>query len=413
MTRYVIVGGGPAGVSAATAIRSKDADGSLVILDRDQDIPYYRTELDTYIAGTTPEAELPLHPEPFYRDQRIDLRLRTVVARLRPAERAVDLDDGSSVEYDALLLAPGSRPLRGPWPGAAVPGVMTVRTWDDAREVIRRLGETSQPVVVVGGGVLGLILAEGIHQRGKRVTLLERERTLWAPLLDDDASGLVRKGLEGAGVEVGLGEEVTEVSVESGRVSGIHTSRGRRLETELVVVAIGVRPDLDVLEGSGIRVDRGILIDHEFRTNVPGIFAAGDAAQAYDPITGLFRVVTNWNNAMEQGRLAGLSMAGSSTPYRGVLVSNSEGFFGIRVSVMGLTQTVAKALTVLTGHHDEKGLYRKLVFREGKLIGALLVGNVSGEGMIKKFILEGRPVTTAEAKSKFLTGMVIEERTPS
>ncbi len=409
MTRYVIVGGGPAGVSAATAIRSKDPDGSLLILDRDRDVPYYRTELDTYIAGTTPEGELPLNPESFYHDQRIDLRLRTVVARLRPAERAVDLADGSSVEYDALLLAPGSRPLRGPWPGADTPGVMTVRTWDDAREVIRRLGETSRPVVVVGGGVLGLILAEGIHQRGKRVTLLERERTLWAPLLDDVASGLVQKGLEGAGVEVGLGEEVTEVAGGPGGVGGIKTSRGRRLETELVVVAIGVRPDLDFLEGSGIRVDRGILIDHEFRTNVPGVLAAGDAAQAYDPITGLFRVVTNWNNAMEQGRLAGLSLAGAPTPYKGVMVSNSEGFFGIRVTVMGLTQAGAKSVTVLTGRNDEKGLYRKLVLREDKLIGALLVGNVSGEGMMKKFILEGRLLTITDAKSKFLTGMVIEE----
>lgn len=409
MTRYVIVGGGPAGVSAATAIRTKDSDGSLVILDRDRDIPYYRTELDTYIAGTTPETELPLHPEPFYREQRIDLRLRTVVARLRPAERKVDLEDGSSVDYDALLLAPGSKPLRGSWPGADVPGVMTVRTWDDAREVIRRIGETSRPVVVVGGGVLGLILAEGIHQRGKRVTLLEREPTLWAPMLDEVASGLVRQGLEAAGVEVGLGEEVAEVSVDSGTVGGVRTSRGRRLETQLVVVAIGVRPDLGFLEGSGVRADRGILIDHEFRTNVPGVFAAGDAAQAYDSITGMFRVVTNWNNAMEQGRLAGLSMANAPTPYKGVMVSNSEGFFGIRVAVMGLTQTGAKAVKVLTGRNEEKGLYRKLVLRQDKLVGALLVGNVSGEGMMKKLILEGRPLTIADAKSKFLTGMVIEE----
>lgn len=206
MTRYVIVGGGPAGVSAANAIRSKDSDGSLTLLDSDQDIPYYRTELDTYIAGTTPEAELPLHPEAFYHDQRIDLRLRTLVVRLRPSECMVDLEDGSSVEYDTLLLAPGSRPLQGAWPGAEVPGLMTIRTWDDAREVIRRLGETSRPVVVVGGGVLGLILAEGVHERGRPVKLLEREPTLWAPLLDGSASRLIKKGLEAAGVEVGLGE---------------------------------------------------------------------------------------------------------------------------------------------------------------------------------------------------------------
>ncbi|TLY39480.1 MAG: hypothetical protein E6K58_13405, partial [Nitrospirae bacterium] len=180
-------------------------------------------------------------------------------------------------------------------------------------------------------------------------------------------------------------------------------------DAALVVVAIGVRPDIGFLNGSGVRTDRGILIDHEFRTNVPDVFAAGDAAQTYDPISGQFRVVTNWNNAVEQGKLAGGIMAGSSDVYRGVIVSNSETFSGVRVTVLGVTLPTADGTIVMTGRDQAKGIYRKLVLRQDKLIGALLVGNTSGEGMMRKQIVEGKATSGSELKSKFLTGLVIEE----
>ena len=409
MKHYVIVGGGPAGINAASTIRTKDPEGAVLVLDRDQDPPYYRTELDTYIGGSTPDSDLPLHPESFYQEQRIEIRLRTVVSRLRQADRSIDLANGERVEYDALLLAPGSQPVAGSWPGRDLNGIMTVRTWEDARLVVQRVTKTDRAVVVVGGGVLGLILAEGVHQRGRRVVLVEREARLWVPLLDQQASDLVLANMQQAGIEVMVGEEVAEAYGEGGQVTGIRTSKGREVQTALLVVAIGVRPDIGFLEGSGIRTDRGILIDHEFRTNVPTVFAAGDAAQGYDPLSGVFRVATNWNNAVEQGRLAGASMAGAAAPYRGVILSNSEAFFGARVSVMGLVQPSGKDTLILTGRDDAKRLYRKLTLREDKLVGAILVGNVSGEGMMKKFLIEGRTLTVAEAKSKFLTGLVIEE----
>jgi len=407
--RYVIIGGGPAGINAAAAIRARDGEGEILVLDRDRDPPYYRTELDTYIGGSTSDAELPLHPPVYYQEQHIALRLQSVVARLKPSDRRVEMVDGERVEYDALLLAPGSYPLTVSCPGSRLTGVMTVRTWDDARRVTREVLETDRPILVVGGGVLGLILAEGIRQRGRQVVLLEREPRLWAPVLDEVASDLLRRGLTQSGIEVLLDEEIVEVYEENGRVTNVRTSGGRRMDAALVVVAIGVRPDIGFLDGSGVRTDRGILIDHEFRTNVPDVFAAGDAAQTYDPISGQFRVVTNWNNAVEQGKLAGGIMAGSSDVYRGVIVSNSETFSGVRVTVLGVTLPTADGTIVMTGRDQAKGIYRKLVLRQDKLIGALLVGNTSGEGMMRKQIVEGKTTSGSELKSKFLTGLVIEE----
>lgn len=411
MKRYVIVGGGPAGVNAATAIRARDGTGEILIFDRDQDLPYYRTELDTYIGGSTPDADMLLYQENHYQEQGIALRLRTVVTGLEPAARSVRLSSGEEVPYDALLLAPGSFPLDIRRPGRDTVGVSTLRTWEDARRLIRRITEQSRPVVVVGGGVLGLILAEGIRQRGRPVSLLERETRLWAPVLDETASDLIRRGLAQAGIGVFTGEEVEEIRGTDGQVSGVRTSAGRDLEAGTIVVAIGVRPDIGFLTGSGVRVDRGILIDHEFRTNLPGVFAAGDAGQGYDPVSGTFQVVTNWNNAVEQGKLAGAHMAGGADLYRGVILSNSEAFCGVRVSVLGLSNPVAQNLSILSGRDQTKGIYRKLVLRRDKLVGALLVGNTSGEGMMRKMILEGKPTSATELTSKFLTGLVIDEQT--
>jgi NAD(P)H-nitrite reductase large subunit len=332
-----------------------------------------------------------------------------VVAKVHASECTVELAGGERVAYDALLLAPGSYPLTISCPGASNPGVVTVRTWEDARKLIRRVMETDRPVVVVGGGVLGLILAEGVRQRGRHVTLLEREPRLWAPVLDETASQLIRQGVRQRGIEVLLGEEVTEIVGADSRIDRVTTSAGRSLEASTVVVAIGVRPDVAFLDGGAIRIDRGILIDHEFRTNVPDVFAAGDAAQGYDPISGQFRVVTNWNNAVEQGKLAGSFMAGDGHPYRGVIVSNSETFCGVRVTVLGMTQATGSGFVMLKGVDQAKGIYRKLTLRDDTLVGALLVGNTSGEGMMKKMILEAKPTSITEVKSKFLTGLILEE----
>ncbi len=407
--RYVIVGAGPAGVHAAIAIRNRDGAGEIVVIDRDHDPPYYRTELDTYVGGSTSEAEMLLYPEEFYRVQRIRLRLRTTVVKVHAPERTIELADGERVAYDALLLAPGSSPLTISCPGVSNPRVMTVRTWEDARKLIRLVTETDRPVVVVGGGVLGLILADGIRQRGRPVTLLEREPRLWAPVLDETASQLVQQGVRRRGIDVLLQEEVAEIVGADGQIHQVATSAGRTLEASTVVVAIGVRPDVAFLDGSPVRIDRGILIDHEFRTNVPDVFAAGDAVQGYDPISERFRVVTNWNNAVEQGKLAGAFMAGDGSPYRGVILSNSETFCGVRVTVLGVTQATGESFVTLKGLDRGKGIYRRLTLRGDKLVGALLVGDTSGEGMMKKMILERKPTSLAEIKSKFLTGLGLEE----
>lgn len=409
MTRYVIVGGGPAGVHAAITIRSHDPKGSIVLLHGESDLPYHRMELDSVIGGSYAAEKLPLHSKAWYQDQGIDIRLNSHAVRLSPSTNQIELLTGHQLEYDSLLLATGSRPLMGGWPGHDLKGVMTLRTWHDAQSILTSVKQSKESVVIVGGGVLGLTLAESLRQHTNRLVVIERAQQIWSPFFDQKASEFISKEAGRRGVDILVNEQVKELKGDSEGVREVWTSKNRSLETNIVVVTIGVLPDIKFLDGSGLRVDRGILIDHEFRTNVDNIYAAGDVAQAYDPESGMFKVVTNWNNAVEQGQLAGASMTGQSIMYQGVMTMHSETLFGIPVMMIGRLFVKGNNANIFIGENWEKGIYRKIVMKEGKIIGAFFLGNVTGEGMIRHYIRERTCMNPTEIKSTFLTGLVIGE----
>lgn len=410
MTRYVIVGGGPAGVHAAITIRSHDPNGSILLLHGEPDLPYHRLELDAVIGGSYVEEHLPLYSNAWYQEQAIDLRLDSHVTGLSPSTNTINLHTGQTVEYDVLLLATGSQPVMGEWPGHDLNGVMTLRTWGDARSIIERVKKSKDSIVVVGGGVLGLTLAESLRPYADRLIVIEQDRHVWNSVLDQKASEFIVKEATRKGIEILVGEQIKEIKGDTEGVREVCTSKNRSLKTSIVVVAMGVHPAFKFLDGSGIRIDRGILIDHEFRTNVENIYAAGDVAQGYDPLSGMFRVVTNWSNAVEQGQLAGASMTGQSLMYHGVMTAYTETLFGIPVMMAGSPSLRNKKVNIFIGENGEKGMYRKIVLKEGKIVGALFLGNVTGGGMIRHYIRERKAMTPLEVKSTFLTGLVIGEQ---
>ncbi len=407
--RYVVVGGGPAGVHAALTIRSHDPHASIKVLHGESDYPYYRKELDSVIGGTFSAEQLPLYSESWYQEQAIDFQLNAHVAKLFPANNYLVQQTGDQIAYDVLLLATGATPNRGAWPGQDLKGVLTLRTWKHAQAIMAAVRASKPSVVIVGGGLLGLTLAESLLLHAQKLTIIEQAPSLWSPIFDQKASEFIARESEKRGIEILVNEQVREFVGDTEGVKAVSTSTGNTLEADLVFVAIGVRPAIDFLEGSGIHVDRGVLIDHEFKTNVGNIFAAGDVAQAYDAESGRFQVVTNWQNAVEQGRLAGAAMTGASILYPGVLPTYSESLFGIPVMMIGRLSGKGRHVTILVGENSEKGIYRKIVLKEGKIIGALFLGNNSGVGMIQHFIREKKTVDLLEVKSTFLTGLLIEE----
>lgn len=392
MKRYVIIGSGPAGVTGAEAIRHHNPTGEVLILSLERSPFYYRTDLDLLVGGRMTLEQMFVHPPEFYKDRQIDVRLEQMVVAVHPERNSVRLSTGEEIEYDALLIAAGAKPIVGNWPGVDTEGVVTVRTLEDAQALVGR-ASVSRRAVVVGGGLVGLILAEALHRRGLELTLLVREPQLWWPVLDGPASDILRRKLEAEGNTVRTEEEVVEFVGEQA-LRAVKTSKGNVLEVDLAVVAIGVRPNVEFLRDTAVKVDRGVLVNEYLQSSIPNIYAAGDVAQAFDLVQHAHRVNTSWANAENQGNIAGTNMATSKAiTFTGGIAANTEIVYGIPFTALGLTNPLDGSYQVLATEQKEVNIYRKLVTKDGRLVGALLVGRSRQVAKLQRLIEEGVDIT--------------------
>lgn len=397
--RYVIIGNSAAGRSAARAIRALDADGEVTILS-EETVPFYvRPMLPDFIGGMARQDFFAAGSH--FEEEGLTIRLGNRVERLDVAAREVILSSGTRLPFDALLLATGSVPIQIPWPGSEAEGIAYFRTFADA-ERIALLAGLAKHAVVVGGGLLGLEFVRAFRAAGLQVTHLIRECHIGSPLLDEQAGSLLQSALEGMGVNLAFEEEVKSFEVCEGKVCGLYTSRERFLACDLVGVAVGVRPRIELAQTAGLAVDRGILVDRSFQTSVPGIYAAGDVAQAFDRIWGQPRVNTSWRNSRQQGELAGLAMAGGAVHYPGAVAANFQLTAGIPFGAIGITNPPLSEEWEVEVHVDfQAGTYRKTVRRKGTLVGATLLGDLREAGDLEQQICQGgsfdEKVSVAEA----------------
>ncbi|MDI6873373.1 NAD(P)/FAD-dependent oxidoreductase [Candidatus Solincola sp.] len=388
--RYVIVGNGGAGLRAAQTIRKRDPKGEITILDREPHPCYYRMRLPDYISGWRERDSVFVVKEDFYRENGIRFLAGQEVTAVKPGEGAVELSSGESLPYDRLLLACGARPRELPVPGGDLDGVVYLRTLDQAEDILRR-GKEARNAVALGGGLLGVEMARAFNEMGLRTRYLIREDRFWPQMLDAAGSRLVERVLEEKGIQLLKEEGIEKVLGEGGRVRAVHTTSGRELETDLLGVAIGVISNLEFLEGSGLATDRGILVDERLLSNLPDIYAAGDAAQALDRSSGEHRLVTSWLNAQRQGEIAGTNMSGGEAVLEGVVPYNVIVIYGLPVACVGLDlPPEGEGYEVLTGDYPRDGRYRKLVLRDGVLVGATFIGEIgearAAETLIKRGI---------------------------
>ncbi|MGH7468167.1 MAG: FAD-dependent oxidoreductase [Longimicrobiales bacterium] len=305
----VIIGAGAAGESAAEAVRREGYTGPLTVLDADQDLPYDKPNLSKdYLAGNAPEEWIPLKGADFYREKNIDLRLGRRVTLLDAAQKKLTLDDGSSLNYGALLLAMGSQPIRLPPEVARVP-VHYLRTFGDSKAIIAA-STSARRAVVIGASFIGLEVAASLRTRGLEVHVVAPETIPLERVMGADLGRFICALHEERGVVFHLGH--TCKRVDAGRVI---LDDGTAIDAELVVAGIGVRPDLQLAETAGISIDRGILVDEYLETNVPGIFAAGDLARWRLADTDERVRVEHWVVAQRQGKAAALNLLGRRQPY--------------------------------------------------------------------------------------------------
>jgi NADPH-dependent 2,4-dienoyl-CoA reductase/sulfur reductase-like enzyme len=332
-TRYVIVGSGVAGVAAAAAIRQRDPRGDITLLSDDPHGYYSRPGLAYFLTGEIPEAQLfPMRPA-----VRRELGLRQVIGaahRVDPAEHRVILADGAALTYDRLLLATGAVAVRSPVPGAELPGVVKLDGLDDARQLVA-LARRARAAVVIGGGITALEIAEGLHAHCRQVHYLLRGDRYWGSVLDAAEAEIIMGRLAAAGIQLHTRTEAAEIAGGRGRVAGVVTTDGRRIPCDLVAVAIGVTPRVELAHAAGLRVERGILADEFLQTSAADIFTAGDAAQVYDPATGKALLDTLWNAARSQGHVAGQNMAGGQVRYVKPMPLNVTRLVGVTTTIIG------------------------------------------------------------------------------
>jgi len=304
--RIVIVGGGAAGFAAAEMLRRNRYEGSIVMLSDDAAPPVDRPNLSKdYLAGKAPEEWVPMVPDSFYSENRIDLRLGTKVASIDPGGRQVTLGDGSTVAYDRLLLATGAEPIHLPIPGADQPHVRYLRTLADCRTIIAQAA-SARRAVVMGASFIGLEVAASLRERGVEVHVVAPEKRPMEKILGPRLGDLIRTLHEEHGVIFHL--ENTASAIDGTRVV---LKNGASLEADLVVIGVGVRPRLQLAEAAGLKIDRGVSVNEYLETSAPGIFAAGDIARWPDIHTGQSIRVEHWVVAERQGQTAARNMMGA------------------------------------------------------------------------------------------------------
>ncbi|WP_371648852.1 NAD(P)/FAD-dependent oxidoreductase [Streptomyces mirabilis] len=312
---YVIVGASLAGAKAAQALREEGFDGPLILIGDESERPYERPPLSKgYLMGKDAREQIYVHPPQWYAEHDVELCLGTAVTALDPAPHEVTLADGSRLEYAELLLATGSSPRRLPVPGAGLDGVLYLRTVEDSDRIKDAFSSASR-VAVVGAGWIGLESAAAARAAGVEVTVLERAELPLLHVLGREVAQVFADLQRDHGVDLRFGVQVTELTGSAGTVDGVRLSDGTRINADAVIVGIGIMPNTGLAQAAGLQVDNGILTDERLRTSVPGIYAAGDVANAFHPLLDRRIRVEHWANALHQPQTAARAMLGREAAY--------------------------------------------------------------------------------------------------
>jgi NAD(P)H-nitrite reductase large subunit len=399
-TRHVIIGASAAGLAALEAIRAVDPDCMVTVVSKEEAPLYSRVGLTHFLDGTVSVEGMNTYGPEYFGRMRADLRAGVAAVRVDAGSQIVALSDGVTLPYDTLLVATGSSAVIPPIPGVRLPGVYPCITRDDALAIDRAFAEARE-IVVVGAGLIGIQAVDAAAKRGKAVTVVEQMPHVMPNMADPPAARLFEDLLREKGHTVRTGVRAAEVVAQDGRVGGVRLETGEVLPCQLCILAVGVRPNLEFLDGTEIQRKQGLLVDECQRTSQPSIYAAGDVAETTDMLSRQRVVMAIWPEALNQGRVAGRNMAGAATRYEGALAMNTTSVLGMPIASLGLWQVTDATDYRIHSELDEATReYRKLIFRDGRLVGAVLVGpGMNAEaGILHNFIRTRQSFTVTAAQ---------------
>jgi len=381
--QVVIIGNGIAGTLAAKTLRETDPDVGIEIFAAEPYLYYPRPNLIEFLAGSLPFERLFAFPEKWYGQHRIDVRTGVAVERIVPDARHITVG-GRRVPYDALLLASGAGAAVPPLPGADKAGVFTLRTLGDALAILDRLNGRG-PAVVLGGGLLGLEIARALRCRGVGVEVAEVFDYLLPRQLDPAGGAILRAAIERLGIRVRLGSPAEEILGDA-EVRGVRFKGGAVVDAGLVILAMGVRPNLGLAKEAGLRTDRGVVVNEFLRTSDPAIFAAGDGIQRGESVFGIIPA------SFDQARIVGANILGQKKVYEGTVPSNTLNVAGVALTSVGTVNPQGPGYEEIRLERPEEGIYKKIVLRNDALVGAIWMGSKNGVAAIARGVTQHIPV---------------------
>jgi NAD(P)H-nitrite reductase large subunit len=375
--RHIIIGGSAAAISAIEAIRSIDL-ASRIDLFSDEGTPLFsRVLLPYYIAEELSKQLLNFRPLDFFDEYNVTPHLGIRVQKISTDSRTIQTEDGNDYEFDKLLLATGGKPIVPPIPGTDKEGVSTLKYLEDAERIYNFKGTKA---VVVGAGTVGVEASISLKRRGLKVSLLEQLGQVLPNVFDEEASFIIREIIEDKGIEVITGEQAVQFNGDN-HIRTVVTDK-REIECDMVVLACGVSPAVELAQKAGIEIGSlgGLKVNGQMMTSFPDIYGAGDVAETYDISRDMDGINAIWPCAVEQGRIAGLNMVGRKTRYAGSIRMNSIGnFIGLPAVSMGIISDHGHEFQEIK--RRAKDTYRKIVLRDGRIVGAILVGQTQKAGI--------------------------------
>lgn len=387
----VIIGNSAGMVGAVEAIRKHDRNSKITVISDEKYHVYSRPLISYYLGNSVSEDKMIYRDKDFYKKNNVETMFGVKAVSIDENKKEVYLENGVSISYDKLLIATGGKPIVPPIEGLNKKNVHTFIKLDDAK-TLKNSVKPGSKAVIVGGGLIGFKAAEGLHELGVDVTIVELADRILSAILDSDGASIVSQKLKDDGIKIITGTTVDKILGDE-YVKGVLLKNGQELEADNLIIAIGVVPNTDIVKNTSINVNRGILVDSTMKTNVNDVYAAGDVAEGYDMLIKSNRVVPIWPNAYMQGEIAGLSMLNINKSFNGIFPMNSIGYKDTYMITAGIINPQEDDFEVLIKLDYDKKSYKKLVLKENKLEGFILINDIDRAGIFTSFIRNETDVT--------------------
>lgn len=392
---YVIIGNSTAAIGAIESIRKYDRTTSITLVSDEPWHTYSRPLISYYLGGKVKEENMIYRPLDFYTNNNVETLLGVKAVKVDFEGKTVTLENGKTLNYSRLLIATGGKPFVPPMEGLGKKKIFNFIKFDDVKE-IEKVAVKGSRAVVVGASFSGLKAVEALVKRGVDITVIDIMSRIMPRVLDDTAAGIARTRLEENGVKVLLGNTVDKILGDD-TATGVLLKDGTQIDCDFIILAIGVRCNTDLVKDTGIKLNRGIVVDDHMRTSIPGVYAAGDVAEGYNFIEDKMMEIAIIPNAYNQGETAGANMAGVDRSFNQGFIMNSMPLLDLPIISAGASEE-REGLEVIKISIPEKNVYKKFYISGNKLVGFLLITDVDRAGIYTDMIRNGSDISAFKDK---------------